>query len=258
MAEPTLSLGRPELLAEIGDYLGLGRTSASWDSEDLDRVTEILKSGLRKFYYPDIVAPESIVHDWSFLHPEDSITTVVGDYDYDLPDNFGGFEGEEIHFPAGTGYQPVQIRPLGFLLQCRQVAMSGVPTFAAIRTLASDGSTGQRAEMLFYPTPSSIWVMPYHYFVNPEAVSAAAPYPLGGPAHAETIKACCKWAAEETLKDGQRVWEARAKELLRKSVMFDRTQNRPESWGYNGNGESCGRNREDTETISFEGVVIVP
>jgi hypothetical protein len=69
-----LEMSYSTLLARVGDFLGLGRTSSAWSTDDQARVDSYLASGYRQFLYPAILGRQ-YVHEWSFLHPMDSITT---------------------------------------------------------------------------------------------------------------------------------------------------------------------------------------
>ncbi len=65
MAESTLSATFTTLQVAVGDFLGFGRDTAAWTSDETDRVEEVLQSGIREFY---------TAHDWSFLK---HITSIV-------------------------------------------------------------------------------------------------------------------------------------------------------------------------------------
>lgn len=238
VAEPTLSIGRPELLAEVGDFVGIGRDSTAWSTIDGNRIAEAIESGLRRFYYPDPLPQEEHTHIWSFMEPEATLTTVAATQDYTLPDNFGGFVGSELSFPDDEGYTPIKIKPIGHMQRLRQSASSGTPHTAAIRAKASDGTAGQRWEILLYPNPDDAWILQYHYTINPEAVTSGAPYPLGGPGQAEVLMLCCKWAADEFFNGGgDGRMEDRAMRKLVSAVQQDRTRHSPDYFGMVGDGD---------------------
>lgn len=65
MAESTLNLTYDDIQSEIGDYLAIGRTVASWSAADLARVASCIRAGLLRFY---------TAHDWTWLKPR---TTLV-------------------------------------------------------------------------------------------------------------------------------------------------------------------------------------
>lgn len=72
MAEPTTSLTFTNLQAEVGYYLGYGRTTGSWSTAQTTEVESVIQKGLRAFYDPPPVG-NSEGHDWSFLYPTTSI-----------------------------------------------------------------------------------------------------------------------------------------------------------------------------------------
>lgn len=121
---------------------------------------------------------------------------------YQLPDNFAGLEGY-LTWQVGAGsYDPPRSVGEAMLRRLRsQPTGTGRPLHYAVRCKSSDGTTGQRWEIEFCPTPNAEYRFDYCYFVNAEALTAAAPYPLGGMTHAETIRLACLAAAEETLDD---------------------------------------------------------
>ena len=254
MAEPGLSIGRPELLAEVGDFLGKSRDSTDWSSDDADRIAEALKSGLRRFYYPDPIPGEEKTHQWSFLEPEATFSTVVGQADYDLPDNFGSMAGNEISFPDDESQEPIRIKSYGHMKRLRQSDSDGVPHTAAIAPDSSDQSTGQRWILLLYPTPDEIWALTYPYSLNPEALSALGPYPLGGPGHAQTLIECCKWAADEIFNGGDGAQERKAREKIITSVQQDRTVTGPDIYGLVGDGDP-GIPYQRIQVVTVDGVI---
>lgn len=75
MAEPTLSLSYSDLQAEVGEYLGYGRTPGKWSDEQTAQVAACIASGLRQFYFPKPIGNQPIAHEWSFLKPTTTLTT---------------------------------------------------------------------------------------------------------------------------------------------------------------------------------------
>ena len=55
--------------------------------------------------------------------------------------------------------------------------------------------------MYLWPTPDSTYTLSYRYKALVAKLTSAAPYPLGGQAHAQTIEAACLAIAEERLND---------------------------------------------------------
>lgn len=73
MAESTLTLGYDDLAAEVGYFLGFGRTSGNWTADQLAQVDAVVQAGYRQFVVPPPVG--GIAHRWSFLRPTMSLVT---------------------------------------------------------------------------------------------------------------------------------------------------------------------------------------
>lgn len=77
MAESTLSLSFDDLRAEIGYALGYTRNQANWDVNKVADISSYLKGGLRQFYNPPPLKPNLRPHEWSFMRPTTTLTTVA-------------------------------------------------------------------------------------------------------------------------------------------------------------------------------------
>lgn len=81
MAESTLSLGWVELQAEVGFFLGYGRTEANWSTVQAAEIELIVNAGLRRVYFP------KAGYEWSWLRATTTLNlgasgtdgTVTGD-----------------------------------------------------------------------------------------------------------------------------------------------------------------------------------
>ena len=87
--------------------------------------------------------------------------------------------------------------------------------------------------MFIFPTADQAYTLEFSYYLLAEALDGSRPYAYGGMAHAETIRAACLMAAEETLDDAQGLWAAKFRERLAASIMLDRRL-KPQHGGYNG------------------------
>jgi hypothetical protein len=106
------------------------------------------------------------------------------------------------------------------------------PKCAAIRPVASSASLGQRFDLLVYPIPDSDYTLYYRYIILRDKLTQTNRYPLGGMAHAETVKASCIAAAEQSQRGAKgSKWEL-FMERLTQSVDYDGRANRAESLGY--------------------------
>lgn len=164
----------------------------------------------------------------------------LGRQDMDLADDFGGIEGT-ITYQGQSGKPPIIIIGTNQILELRnrQTVPIKSPQFAAVRPrdLADAANdTGQRWEMLFYPTPDAAYVLTFQYIalVN-KLVAGAASFPLGGMLQSRTVLASIMAEAERKLEPAPptyRMYDLFI-QLLKSSVMLDRTANAPEYFGYN-------------------------
>ena len=70
----SLVIDYDQLTAEIGDFLGYGRSGWSVSGIEETRILSCLKSGLRQVYYPHEFK-EGVTHVWSWLRPEATVLT---------------------------------------------------------------------------------------------------------------------------------------------------------------------------------------
>lgn len=245
MAEPTLSLGYQDLLAEVGSFLGWGRGAAfgetAWTSTQQAQLESVVRSGLRQFYYPPPVggmAGEG-PYDWSFLTPLATLTLPDAQATLTLPDDFGGVEGRvTVSTPGGSGtsWWPLDAVGLGTVIQ-NQATMpttTGRPCVCCVEpTKGTAGLQGQRFQLRVWPTPDQEYTLQLQYRVNPDALTAALPYVYGGGQHSETVLQSCLAVAEQRLDDARGVHQARWEERLLASIGLDRKL-KPQKLGYNG------------------------
>jgi len=149
-------------------------------------------------------------------------TEIADTSKYDLPDDLGRVVGS-IHFPTNEYRRSVTIVPIGALLEMRaRNAYTAYPVYAAIRYKASDGSGGQRQEILFFPQPDQNWTMLYEYEAYNGALSDSYPYPLGGMQLAELYIESCLAVAESRLNDEIGLHTAQYQALLIDAIARDR------------------------------------
>jgi hypothetical protein len=102
MAESTLTLGWSDLIAEVGDFLGYGRTSGNWATAQTTHVESMVHSGYRLFLYHPVV-PKYPAHEWSFLYP---VTTLTVNAEYNTGtiayDHTGGANELQVTLTTGT------------------------------------------------------------------------------------------------------------------------------------------------------------
>lgn len=226
MSESSLSAGFGDYRSAVGKKLGYGSSSANWSSDQSTEITDIVKAGLRRFY---------AAHDWRFLRPSTTLTTTADDAEQDLPDNFGFLVGP-ITYASSHGWGSViNIVPEQEIRAAQQRIQSytGKPTMAAIRPKTTTGTTGQRYEIMWYPTPDATYTLHYQYHILPDTIDATFSYAYGGMRHVETIMEACLSVAEERMDDEIGVHNQRYQELLAASIRYD-SQLTPTDFGYNG------------------------
>jgi len=76
MTESTLSSQFTDLQKAVAHHLGLGIDSAKWSADQTAIIAMIIKRGLRQFYHPPRIYPDEPSHQWSFLKPTVTLTTV--------------------------------------------------------------------------------------------------------------------------------------------------------------------------------------
>lgn len=331
MAESSLSVGYTELRQEIGDFLGYGRTIASWTAAQIALVEAVCVSGVRRVYYPMNVSAEVLGYEWSWLRPTstlylgasgtdgtvvgaafDSATyidwvaqgittddtveiTAVGDGDttvaeyeiltvavgaitlteapgdgtsltfiikrspanYDLPDDFGRLVGE-LHYATDDNRGAVSVVSIADLLDMRSSGdRISAPSFAAIQYKSSDGSSGQRQEILFWPKPNASYTFSYNYEAYSGVLSDTYPYPLGGMQLAELYIESCLAVAEQRVNEEAGLHTQMYKVLLEDAVARDKKRG-AQIFGQVGNREAAyGRVRHGdtggTYPITYKG-----
>ena len=116
---------------------------------------------------------------------------------YNLPDDFGALVGN-LHFATDTNRRQIAIVPLSQILERRaRHDLAQAPQFAAVRYKDSDGSDGQRQEILFWPRPDTYYALWYTYEAYSGALSDSYPYPLGGMQLSELYIESCLAVAEQ-------------------------------------------------------------
>lgn len=239
--ESTLSLSLDDLAGDVGVFLGHGRGAANgeqeWDDQQQANVTSCVKSGLRQFYFPPPLPNETASYDWSFLKPLAVLVLPEGARSLRLPDDFGGPEGQITVLGTTTAQTPWAVPLMGEGSVRQNYALTpsrtGRPLMAALVPLkATTKDRGQRYELLVYPEADADYSLQFPYYVNPDHLTAANPYPLGGMQHAETIREACLAAAESFLDDGASVHRMMFAQRLAASVHSDRRL-KPQTLGYN-------------------------
>lgn len=204
---------------ELGRMLGTGRDYTGWGTDVTQDAEDIIKSGLRSFYWP--VGPDGQTHVWSFLRQLGTLELVTGIRGNDLPVDFGGFISG-LNFDSGSGEVRVEQVPEEDVRAMYSAAdASGAPKYFSLRVKRSPPPEESQYEVLVYPVPDKSYTTTFRYAMIPSMLSADNLYPLGGAQHAETILEAILTAAEKTLNDTQDVHAKRFQACLAASMALD-------------------------------------
>lgn len=232
MSKSSLAIDHAELQARVAYLLHGVRSTANLSSDETDNIASIIKSGLRKFYYPHIVDP-NIRHIWSFLRVRLTLPLSSNVNEYELPDDFGGMTGE-MHFKLeDQGYREVvKVNDNKILrLRSRNLSVSSFPMYYAERPEKATGTLGQKWILMVWPDPDGNYTLNGRYWVHPQALTSSLDVPYGGLEHSETILEACLAAAEQQI-DGQQGIHTRAFErALQASIQYDQMSHRPDTLG---------------------------
>lgn len=260
MAESTLSLAYSGLQRSVARYL-------SYNPDDLTsgqttRIDEILNAGYRQFLFPPPVPDpdtgRSTTHKWRFLQSiSGEMATAADDYDEDLPDDHAYIHGDITIDDDAAEYDTIKQRGEGFIRRLRQqdADQTGVPQFFAVRSKSapSGTTTGQRFELVLWPTPDGVYDLTYSYAPLPGALTSSVVYAYGGMQHSETVKAACRAVAEQEDNGEMGVEWAKFINRLQASIAADRLT-APSNFGYAGDASDRkhgAQSRTGDYTVSY-------
>lgn len=240
MAESTLSLSKDAVEGEIGFFLGFGRGPANgeenWDANKLRTIASLSASAQRQFYFTPPIDSNPGGYSWSFLRPVATLTFWAGAQTLELPDDFGGFEGDITVLSTTGCYWPIRLTNEGLLRAeyAKTPSVTGRPRMGA--ELPLKGTTllgGQRKELMLFPTADQDYTLQAAYYLLPDALDGTRPYIYGGMQHTETVLASAKAAAELHLDDMKGPQWQNFTERLASSISIDQ-RNKAALIGYNG------------------------
>lgn len=206
MAESSLSLTYDDLRLEIALFLGWDRTSANFTTANNTDFQRILDAGLSAFYFPPL-DEEHPVYEWSFLRTIGTITLTASNAAYDLADNCSGvvLDDSVSHSSASARRTLSKVPESVIRKQQAMASKTGAPEQYAVRAKAHTPTTGQRYEMLVYPTPTSTeatQIISFAYVWIPETLTTGANiYPAGGGRYSECVRLAVLAAAESIIDD---------------------------------------------------------
>lgn len=266
MAQSTLNLTTAELQSYVARFCGMSSTTySSLTASEQAEVDRFVRAGLRRFYNPPPIPGERVGHQWSFLSPRGTITTVADQAAYDLPDDFAGIiEGVLTWGTGNANREPVRVVSDAVYRKALQVdTATGRTRIATILPksdagdVATDGTPDNPTafEILLHPIPDEDdLVLSFRYMAIQDAVTSGIA-PIGGALHADTIVAACRYAASEIAEPKlQQYHKSIFMERLAASVSLDRRITSVSSLGYNGDNSDATRFIKPFPTATVYGV----
>lgn len=255
MPESSLTAAYKDLTGDVGFFLGWGRGEdngeTAWTAAQAAAVARCVKGGLRNFYFCG--------HEWSFLHPMASLTLASGESTVELPDDFGGVEGQlTITTSSGAQWWPLHFGGVGEVYHAQAISpdATGRPQACCVEPVkGTTGTQGNRFRLRFWPEADAAYTLRFRYYVHPDYLSGAFPFAYGGPQHAETILESCLAVAEKILDDAATVHAGEFAQRLEVSKELDRRM-KPQHLGYNRDLSDCRDRRFAGEWRSWSRVTV--
>lgn len=219
----SLSLTYDEIRRELGRFLSISETPADWSSEDAQRVTDIIRRGSRRFYFPEpgMLEDQALVgHNWSFIQAELSIALTDATTYHDLPADFLRFTERPT---ISGGSFPLEQVSESVIRSLEDSASSGGPQYYAVKRSVQANALSYRVAL--HPQPTGSLTLEGWYLFQPPDIDAGQD-PVLTANHAETLLASILMTADEmmnyeTQSEGRHL--ERFKRLLASSIVYDQT-----------------------------------
>jgi hypothetical protein len=217
-----------ELYQRVQKFLGTyGSSGASGNA--LQDSKDVVHDAYKRFLNADGN------HVWSFLKPWEQLVTISGDWVYELPSNFVSMEST-FTFDSDENYSPLEERDSEFIMDMRASStINRYPDYYALRPGKYTKETGQKWEVIMYPTPDAAYVLQYQYKLYPDKLSADNDLPIGGPEYSDVLKQLCLGEAESYKDEATGQQEQKAATALQIAISNDIKRN-PHNLGFNGDG----------------------
>jgi len=210
----------------VGEFVGWGSSPAAGD---VTKAKNLVYRGYRRFLQP-INMRNGKPHVWSFLKQHGTITTVSGQWQYDLPADFG-YLTRPFSFFEGKALPPMKERSVSQVMNARTITSStSYPYIFAIRNGKYIKEIGTLKEVIFNPTPGSVYILNYSYVMSPPKPVNDDDLFVGGAWASEAILECCLAAAELQMDDTVGVHNQEAERLIQSLIQTD-LQNAPKMVG---------------------------
>ncbi len=221
----TLAITYSELRRYIGRFLGYSRSTSDINAEKAWKtdVDDVIRSGMREFYFYRAAEGVEPGHVWSFLQKSGSLSVTAGDREITMPSDFSRMVDG---FTYGYGTNKTSLAAIGsreVLSLYANSDVSGTPLYYAIQA----SSSGTAYVATIYPKAAADVTFSYRYAFDAPAVDSGSTSPLGGALHAETILESCLAAAEKQMnpEKGPGIHHLRFVECLKASLTSDKQYN---------------------------------
>jgi len=222
----SLELTFESMYDQVGEFVGWGSSPAAGN---VTKAKNLTYRGYRRFLQP-INMRNGKPHIWSFLKQHGTITTISGQWQYDLPADFG-YLTRPFSFAEGKALPPMKERSVSQIMAARTITSStSYPYMFAIRNGKYIKEIGTLKEVIFNPTPGADYTLNYSYIMSPPKPVDDDDLFVGGPWASEAILECALAAAELQMDDTIGVHNQKAEELIQGLIQTD-LQNAPRTVG---------------------------
>lgn len=162
-----LGLTRSELRGEVGRFLGYGRDYDDFHQSEKDDVNAWIRRGLRQFYSPPPIPGSTKSHEWNFLRPTTTLTTVADTASYTLPEETGSIIGNLV-FASEQMKAPVELLNYQKFMSAKTTnpSRTGRPMYAAATPVHSTDvspSTPPNWSLEMWPIPDQAYTLTYRF-----------------------------------------------------------------------------------------------
>ena len=222
------------LQERVGHYLFGIRTGFSSDQQS--DINDCLNDGLRRVYS---------MHEWSFLRPLATVTTVIDQSDIALNAAFDAVANDSdlTYYPSDESwYPPVRWRPDATIrrLQANNPE-TALPVFYSVRTVTFDPTVGSRKTLVLYPTPDKVYTLKVPMVLRPVLLDGVNLYAIGGEVLAQVMLEACLASAEHNFEEREHVHEKRFLEMIGLAIRDDKDRSSPTSLGPDAPRDESGR-----------------
>ncbi|MEE8578260.1 MAG: hypothetical protein V3T31_13485 [candidate division Zixibacteria bacterium] len=186
------------LYNKVGRFLGYTSTPTG---ADLTLCKEIVQEAYDLFLM-GIDPDTGRSHQWSFLSPSATLTTVTSEKTSDLPSGFNSLR-TSFTYDSDTSWGPPEEVPPEEIDRMRTGSgdITRAPNFFSIRPKPFAADTDALLyEVHWYPTPDSAYTLSYSYEITVQVLSGASDFIIGSDAHRPCIDALCRYVAAMTSK----------------------------------------------------------